>query len=186
VILGPIAIGQVGPIAAPFVPAGPPPATLKAQIFVNQAAWKSFATTNGPLCNPVTDACAAAAVATAAQQCSADATFFKHKVSKFQNLGLWLVLLSAAFTGVGASSTIANAKVYSTLGGTTGIGAATTQVNSDISSDQTALNGINSALSALEKLVTQSPAPTPLAIYESAPLYAAQCDAAASTSTANK
>lgn len=126
----------------------------------------------------IDDACAAA-------QCSADAKFFRTQATGWQHLGLALILISAASTAVGTSATIANAKIWSTLGGTTGLGAATTAVNSDISGDQTGLSAVNSALAALTKLVTQSPAPAPLAIYQAAPLYAAQCDAAANTSSSS-
>jgi|SRR5579862_2376406 len=157
-------------------------AALTAQVTRNQAEWKQLPT-QAPCSGTVDDACAAEAVRVAAAQCSADAKFFRTQTTGWQHLGLALILISAVSTAVGASATIANAKIWSTLGGTTGLGAATTAVNSDISGDQSGLNAITTALAALTKLVTTTPAPKPLAIYQAALLYAGQCDAAANTSS---
>jgi hypothetical protein len=130
--------------------------------------------------------CALAAITLASGQCAADARFFQRQRSGLSNLSLALILVSAAFTGVGASSTIANAKIYSTLGGTTGIGAATTTLNSDVSSDQSSLTAITTSIGKLETLgsaYNSSDANAITKILLQAPAIAAECAAAAATSS---
>jgi hypothetical protein len=129
-------------------------------------------------------ACAAAAIALASQQCSKDASFFQRQKIGYSRFSLFLILLSAGFTGVGASSTIANAKIYSTLGGTTGIGAATTAVNSDATADQTSLTAIATAIGKLEALGSNYDGTSASKVLLQAPAIAAECDAAAGTSPA--
>jgi hypothetical protein len=135
-------------------------------------------------CSTMGTPCAVAAIALASEQCSADAKFFQRQKSGFSTFSLVLILLSAAFTGVGASSTIANAKIYSTLGGTTGIGAATTAVNSDAAGDQTSLNAINTAIGKLEAFGSSYDGTNAAVakILLQAPAIVSECDTAAATS----
>jgi hypothetical protein len=130
--------------------------------------------------------CAAAAIALASQQCSTDSRFFQRQKIGYSRFSLFLILLSAGFTGVGASSTIANAKIYSTLGGTTGIGAATTAVNSDATADQNSLSAISTAIGKLEALGSSydGTANGAAKVLLQAPAIASECDAAAGTSPA--
>jgi len=102
-------------------------------------------------------------------------------------LGFSLVIASAAFTAVGASTTIADAKVFSTLGGTTGLGAATSLIAANTAGDQAGLASVNTTLGNFLKFVQTGGAnnapPCNKDIYKSAPLYAAQCAAAANASS---
>jgi len=88
--------------------------------------------------------------------------------------------------GVPRWTSVANAKVWSTLGGTTGLGAVTSSINSNASTDQTGLAAINTALNAFLTFVktggpNKGPADNEL-IYITAPIYAGQCTAAATAS----
>jgi hypothetical protein len=108
--------------------------------------------------NPVTDQCAAAAIAMASNQCAASAKFLKKDTKSWQYLSFGLLLASAAFTGVGAASTLAGSttvpKVFSTLGGATGIGTVVSSNNTNVSSDQAALASINTTLNQFITYVT--------------------------------
>jgi hypothetical protein len=148
----------------------------------DQQAWQNLA--NGLCSGTIGTACAAAAVQLASQQCSASASLFQRQKVGYSRFSLFLILLSAGFTGVGASATIANAKIYSTLGGTTGIGAATTAVNSDATADQTSLSAISTAIGKLEALGSNYASGDAEKVYLQAPAIAAECNAAAGTSPA--
>jgi hypothetical protein len=147
----------------------------------DQSAWNTL--TSGA-CSTIGTPCAVAAIALASQQCSADAKFFQRQKVGYSRFSLFLILLSAGFTGVGASSTIANAKIFSTLGGTTGIGAATTAVNSDATADQTSLSAITTAIGKLEALGSSYDGSNAAAakILLQAPAIVSECDTAAGTS----
>jgi hypothetical protein len=140
--------------------------TVAACATTSKAKWGTLA--SSPVCsaNPKTADCAAAAIAEASSQCAASATYFKKATKTWQIVGFSLLIVAAVTTALGASATLANAKVYSTLGATTGIGAA--------------------ALEALNKYVTGTPPPSADQIYETAPIYAAQCVAAAAASPNSK
>ena len=111
-------------------------------------------------CNtsPITDQCAAAAISMASNQCAASAKFLKKDTKSWQYLSFGLLMASAAFTGVGAASTLAGStvvpKVFSTLGGTTGLGTAVAAANTNVSADQAALESINSTLNQFVVYVT--------------------------------
>jgi hypothetical protein len=111
-------------------------------------------------CNvsPITDQCAASAIQMASNQCAASAKFLKKDTKSWQYLSFGLLMASAAFTGVGAASTLAGStvvpKVFSTLGGTTGLGTAVAAANTNVSSDQGALLSINTTLNQFITYVT--------------------------------
>ena len=106
-------------------------------------------------CNgSISDQCAAAAVSMASNECSASAKFLKKDAKSWEYLNIGLLIAYATFTGIGASPTLANAKIWSTLGGTTGLGAVTSTVNSNVSSDQIGLISINTALNDFIMFVT--------------------------------
>jgi hypothetical protein len=102
----------------------------------------------------ITDQCAAAAILMASNECSASAKWFKRDSRTWLYLNIGLLLASAIFTGVGASTTIANAKVWSTLGGTTGLGAVTSSVNANVSSDQAGVASVNATLASFITFAT--------------------------------
>jgi Putative Ig domain len=108
--------------------------------------------------SPVTDQCAAAAIEMASNQCAASAKFLKKDTKSWQYLSFGLLMASAAFTGVGAASTLAGStvvpKVFSTLGGATGLGTVAASANTNVSSDQTALLSINTTLNQFITYVT--------------------------------
>ena len=145
----------------------------------NRTAWKNII---DPCIQNVTPACAQAAIVETTTQCSVGATFFKKSSRKWKWINLGLILASAAFTAVGASS-IADAKVYGVLGGTTGLGAATTTVNANASGDQNGIAAINKTLqdflAFVQKGGKDGKPPDPETIYRVAPIYAAECSAAA-------
>lgn len=150
----------------------------------NEAGWAWVAQN----CTDATaDKCAAAAIQEATTECSESAVWFKKDTRVWQLLSIGLLIMSAGFTGVGASTTIANAKVWSTLGGTTGLGAVTSTLNANVANDQTGLATVNTALAAFLKYVTTGGAgggaPANDLIYKAAPIYAGQCTAAANASS---
>jgi hypothetical protein len=140
-------------------------------------AWNELMT---GICSSTGAPCVVAAVALASQQCSADARFFQRQSFGYSRFSLFLILLSAGFTGVGASTTIANAKIYSTLGGTTGMGAATTAVNSDVTGNQNSISAINTALGKIQALgaTYDGTTTTSVKILAQLPAYVGECDAA--------
>jgi hypothetical protein len=157
---------------------------------VNATGWQEVAT----VCTTVNPACSHAAIVEVSTECGADAQLFTKDSKKWQVAGFVLVVASAAFTGAGSAATIAGSttipKVFSTLGGTTGLGAVTTSANAVSTSDQGGITTLNTVLTSFLKFVqtggANNAAPTDLQIYQSAPIYAAQCEAAASSSTASK
>lgn len=143
----------------------------------NQTAWAGILSN----CDEnVTSACAQAAILQTTAQCSAGAQFFKKSARKWQWINLTLILASAGFTAVGASS-LANAKVFGVLGGTTGLGAATTAVNASASGDQNGITAVNKTLQDFLTFVHKGGqngnAPDSKTIYMEAPIYAAECAA---------
>ena len=154
----------------------------------NAEGWNNVATKCTT--TPVSDECAQAAIVETTTECGADAQLFTKDVKVWKIIGFAMVAASAAFTGVGASATIANAKKYSTLGGTTGLGAVTTNINSNVTTDQGGLTALNTVLTNFLTYVqtggTNKAAPDNASIYKSAPIYAAQCAAAANASSASK
>jgi hypothetical protein len=137
----------------------------------------------------VNEACANAAIFAASAECEDSAKFFKKGTTGWQTITLLLTLASASFTAVGASSTIASAKIFSTLGGTTGLGAVGTTINANSAGDQAGLASVNSTIGKLQTfaLGTGTPPAPPAAvvIFQQARLYGAQCAAAANGSPAN-
>jgi len=120
----------------------------------NNAAWQNL---NAGACkDPTTSSCADAAVLLANSTCSSSAVIFQRGSAFWTATGFAFVIASAAFTGVGASTTISQAKVFSTLGGTTGLGAVTATVNSNTSNDQGGVTAVN-ALQADLETYRQSP-----------------------------
>lgn len=111
----------------------------------------------------ITSQCAALAIEMASNQCAASAKFLKKDAKTWEILNIGLLISSAVFTGIGASPTLANAKIWSTLGGTTGLGAVTSSVNTNVTSDQTGLTSVNTALNDFITFVTtgatKGPAP---------------------------
>jgi hypothetical protein len=134
--------------------------------------------------NPKTDDCAAAAIVLASGQCAISAQQFTKSATGWRFVDFTLIVVSAVSTAVGASTTIANSKVWSTLGGTTGIGAATTAASSFSTADQGGITAVGTTLSAFKTFLagTNGNPPSALQIYENAPIYAAQCEAAAAAS----
>ncbi len=151
----------------------------------NERIWSALLST----CGNVTEACANAAVYAASNECEASAKFFKKGTTGWQTVSLVLSIASAAFTGVGASTTLANAKVFSTLGGTTGLSAVGATLNANVAGDQAGLASVNSTLSGLQKFLLGSGTPPVLpsssAVFTQARLYGAACAAAANASPAN-
>ncbi len=141
-------------------------------------------------CTTINDACAQAAIVEVSTECGADAQLFTKDVKAWKWIGFALIGASAIFTGIGASATIANAKVYSTLGGTTGLGAFTTTINSNVTTDQGGVTAINTVLANFLTFVqtggaNKGPADD-TSIFKSAPIFAAECAAAANASPASK
>jgi hypothetical protein len=133
-----------------------------------------------------TDICAQASIVQVYAVCSASGKWFKKDNKAWRTIGFAMVIASAVFTGVGASTTIANAKVFSTLGGTTGLGAVSATVTANEASDQAGLASVNTAMTNFQKFIqtggnNNQAAPNNL-IFKSAPTYAAQCAAAAQAS----
>lgn len=169
----------------------------------NKADWKDLA---DGVCKDetATNACAQAAIVQVTTECAASARFFQRATIAWQILDFALIISSAGFTAVGASTTIANAKIYSTLGGTTGLGAVTSTIITNAAGDQVGLAKVNATLQNFLTYVqtggaskaapagagapNAAGAPSDADIYRSAPIYAAQCVAAAtgSSGTASK
>lgn len=168
-----------------FARSQPKAQTLSPMAAANNAAWKKIANTD---CATVNDACAHAAIVEASTECANAARSFRKDTKKWQWIGFGLLIVSAASTAVGASATIANAKVWSTLGGTTGLGAVSTTVTANQSTDQTGLNSVNATILKFQTFLQGSggAVPTAQAIYNQAPTYGAACTAAAEASGSPK
>jgi hypothetical protein len=143
----------------------------------------------------ISNACAEAAIVQTASECGGSARFFERSSRTWQVVNLLMILASAGFTAVGASTTIANARTFATLGGTTGLGAVTTTINANSSADAAGLTAVNTTLAnfliflksgvvpgAIAPQPASSAAPDNAAIYKFAPVFAAQCEAAATSS----
>jgi len=144
----------------------------------------------------ISNACAEAAIEQTASECGGSARFFQRSSTTWQVVNLLMIVASAGFTAVGASTTIANARLFSTLGGTTGLGAITTTINANSSADAAGLAAVNTALAnfliflksgIVPGTVNPQPAsanaaPDNATIYKFAPVFAAQCEAAATSS----
>jgi hypothetical protein len=149
----------------------------------NHDVWDKLSNTCGSV-TPMSQACAYASIVAVSEECGASAKWFKKSTGQWQWLGFSLLIASAAFTGVGASTTIANAKVYSTLGGTTALGAVTSTINSNAAGDQTGLASVNKTLSSFLTFVQgNGTPPSNLIIFQQAPIYGEQCESAANGST---
>jgi hypothetical protein len=140
-------------------------------------------------CGTVNDTCANAAVFAASAECEASAKYFRKGTKGWQIFSIVLTLASASFTAVGASATIANAKIYSTLGGGTGLSAIVPSLNANASGDQTGMTTVASTIGKLQSyaLGTGTPPtpPTAAALFQQARLYGATCAAAANSSPAS-
>jgi hypothetical protein len=158
----------------------------------------------------ISNACAEAAIEQTASECGGSARFFERSSTSWQVVNLLMILASAGFTAVGASTTIANARLFATLGGTTGLGAITTTINANSSADAAGLTAVNTTLAnfliflksgVVPGAIVQQPAPSATdgtgatgpsgagntapdnaTIYKFAPVFAAQCEAAATSS----
>jgi hypothetical protein len=165
----------------------PPPRNDKSKATFTQSNQDGWAWVTARCTDPTSDSCAEAAIVEVSQECGASSKFFKKDTKVWEWITFSLVIASASFTGVGASATIANAKVYSTLGGTTGLGAVTSTTKANVAGDQAGLMTVNTTLTNFLKFVQTGGAnnqpPDNDLIYKSAPLYGAQCEAAANGST---
>jgi hypothetical protein len=150
----------------------------------------------------ISNACAEAAIEQTASECGGSARFFERSSTSWQVVNLLMILASAGFTAVGASTNIANARLFSALGGTTGLGAITTTINANSSADAAGLTAVNTTLSnfliflksgIVPGAIAPQPAPSAMeaavntapdnaTIYKFAPVFAAQCEAAATSS----
>jgi hypothetical protein len=150
----------------------------------------------------ISNACAEAAIEQTASECGGSARFFERSSTTWQVVNLLMILASAGFTAVGASTTIANARTLATLGGTTGLGAVTTTIHANSSADAAGLAAVNTTLAnfliflksgIVPGAINAQPAsgvtepavaaaPDNATIYKFAPVFAAQCEAAATSS----
>lgn len=134
--------------------------------------------------NPATDTCAQASIAEVNLECTQSSQLFRKGSTTWTWINFGMVVASAAFTGVGASATIANAKVFSTLGASTALGSVATTATTNNAADQGGLLAINSTLDSFLKYIQTGANGQPAAnqdIYKSAPIYAAKCTAAAAS-----
>jgi Putative Ig domain len=131
-----------------------------------------------PQCASVDAACAQAAIVQTEMVCAESGKFYSRGSTAWQWISFALIIASSASTAVGASATVSNAKIWSTLGGTTGLGAVTTNINANVSSDQNGLAAVEAAHQKFLTLVTQEfekAAPNYALIYAVAPSYATEC-----------
>jgi hypothetical protein len=155
----------------------------------NNAAWQALL--SEPRCTgTVTDDCATAAIALAESTCSTSAILFQKDTKGWQIADFAFIVASAAFTGVGASTTLAQAKVFSTLGGTTGLGAVTSTLNANITSDQAGITSIIANQNDLQTFLLSATAgadlkslPTDTQILQRALIDSNKCISAATGST---
>ena len=151
----------------------------------NARVWSSLLAQ----CGTVNDTCANAAVFAASAECEASAKYFRKGTKGWQIFSIVLTLASAGFTGVGASATIANAKIYSTLGGATGLAAVIPSLNANATGDQTGMTTVAATIAKLQSYAlgtgTSPTPPTAAALFLQARLYGATCAAAANASPAS-
>jgi hypothetical protein len=156
----------------------------------NEKIWSALLASCSDLSDTtVANTCGTAAVFAASNECEASAKYFRKSAKGWTIATIALTGLSAVSTAVGASATIANAKIWSTLGGTTGLGAVSTTINSASTTDQSGLATVNGTLAKLQvfALGTCTPAtpPTGPTLFTQARLYGAECAAAANSSSAS-
>jgi hypothetical protein len=140
-------------------------------------------------CETVNAACAQAAIVQTEMVCAESGKFYSKGSTAWQWISFALIIASAASTAVGASATVSNAKIWSTLGGTTGLGAVTTNINANITSDQNGLAAVEAAHQKFLALVTQEyekTTPNYALIYAVAPSYATECVLAAPSTPAKQ
>ena len=194
--LGPLStvIDQVGQKA---------PSNKSKWIAQNKRVWYSI--TSSCSGAQISDQCAQAAIVQTTTVCGASGKYFQRATTRWKVANIVLILASAAFTAVGASTTIANAKIFATLGGTTGLGAVTTTLNANASADSAGITAVNTTLANFLVFlrtgsVPGAPATTPAGqgggggpqtltppdnatIFKLAPVFAAECEAAATSSS---
>jgi hypothetical protein len=151
----------------------------------NEQVWNNLLAE----CNPVNDACANAALFAASAECEDSSKYFRKGTKGWQILSIVLTLASASFTGVGASTTLTDAKIFSTLGGSTGLAAAVPTLNANAAGDQAGMTTVASTIAKLQAyaLGTGTPpkTPTAAALFQQARTYGAICATAANSSPAN-
>lgn len=136
----------------------PPKATANRRKLAgnNNAAWQNLL--EGGACDvhvggAKSQECADRAVALAFSTCSSSAVIFQRGETAWTIADFAFVIASATFTGLGASATLSQAKVFSTLGGTTGLGAVTATLNANVSNNQSGVNAINQLQAGLETYI---------------------------------
>lgn len=168
---------------------GPKVKTRMRYIAINQDAWQTI--NNSADCKPTpTVACKERVILQVTSTCTEFAQFYRKESAAWSAVGFGLVLASAAFTGVGASTTIANAKVYSTLGGTTGLGAVTSTAKSSSTNDLAGVTAVYAELGKFQAFLNSNKGTdtaTYQTILEQGPVFAANCIMAtpSTTGTAN-
>jgi hypothetical protein len=135
--------------------------------------------------DPTTVQCAQAAIAEVNLECTESSKFFRKGSTTWTWINFGMIVGSSVFTGLGASTTLTNAKVFSTLGASTALGSVATTAMTNSTADQGGLIAINSTLDSFLKFVQSGgdsgkPADNAL-VYKSAPIYAAKCTSAASS-----
>jgi hypothetical protein len=161
----------------------------------NNKIWsKLLNACSPPSATSVNDSCATEAVYAALGECEASARYFKKDNKGWQIVSLVLTLASAASTAVGASTTVFEPKIWSTLGGATGLLSGRTTLNGYASGDLTGLGAINSTINTLNTTVQgqsgsntgsntgANAKPDPLTLFRSARAYGAACASAANGS----
>jgi large repetitive protein len=136
----------------------------------NDKAWSKLASQ----CTTVSAACAYAAERETNKICTASGKFYSKGSTAWTWISFSMVVASAASTAVGASTTLANTKIWSTLGGTTALGAVTTSANSNSTADQNGLAAVNAAHEKFNEFVDAN-YQNYEKIYAEAPGYATAC-----------
>ncbi len=151
-------------------------------------AWKDLAEGDCKT-DPAGSACVSKSIILVSSTCANSALFFQRGSKAWEITGFLFVIASAAFTGVGASATLAQAKVFSTLGGTTGLGAVTASIKANGSSDETAMASVNATEAAFQVFLRTGgdggKPPAAAEIYPYVTTFAYQCVAAATGSSEN-
>ena len=116
--------------------------------------------------------------------CADFAQFYQNEASVWNVTTFALVLISAGFTGVGASATIASStklpKIFSTLGGTTGLGAVTSVTKANVTTDLSGIAAENALAVKLQTLL-KDPATDYKALLAQGPAIVLQCATAGGT-----
>lgn len=122
----------------------------------------------------ITDDCAHRAIVQADTECAEAGKIYSKGSTLWTWVNFGLIAASAASTAVGASTTVANSKIWSTLGGTTALGAVSTTANANSETNENGLAAVNATQQSFNTFVMANYG-NPKLIYQAAYGFGSAC-----------